>query len=111
MSISGIPYEPTPEVSRPKPAEAPVAELQTDVERLMMITEALWNLLKEKHGYDDNELIKQITMIDMADGKLDGRVNTRTPPQPCPKCNRILVKNRPRCIYCGEPIALDPFER
>ena len=81
-----------------------------DVERLLLITEALWNIIREKHGAEETELIKQITALDMEDGKLDGR-KPRTPPQPCPKCGRTLIKNRPRCFYCAEPIAADPFER
>jgi hypothetical protein len=87
-----------------------VEELRSEVERLLFITEALWRILKEKHGLDDNELVKQITMIDLADGKLDGRVAPR-PPQPCPKCQRVLAKNRPRCLFCGEPVVFDPFQR
>jgi len=91
-------------------ARTEVDLLRSDIERLLMITEALWTILKEQHGYDDNELIKRITMIDMRDGKLDGRV-AASPPHQCPKCQRTLHKNFPRCIYCGEPIAVDPFER
>lgn len=91
-------------------SEAEVVELQGEVERLLLITEALWRILKEKHGLDENELVKQITMIDLEDGKLDGR-KPATPPKPCPKCQRVLAKNRPRCLFCGEPIAADPFQR
>jgi hypothetical protein len=84
--------------------------LRSDVERLLMITEALWMILKEQHGFDDNALVKRIVEIDMRDGKLDGRV-APTPPQKCPKCNRTLFKNRSRCIYCGEYVVMNPFER
>ena len=91
-------------------ARAEVDSLKMDVERLLMITEALWSILKEQHGYDDNELIKRIVTIDMRDGKLDGRVAPEPPPM-CPACHRTLYKNRPRCMYCGEPVAIDPFQR
>ncbi len=94
----------------PRSNESEVAELQGEVERLLLITEALWRILKEKHGLDENELVKQITLLDLEDGKLDGR-KPATPPQPCPKCKRTLGKNRPRCLFCGEPIAADPFQR
>ncbi|MEA3213808.1 MAG: hypothetical protein QOE70_6865 [Chthoniobacter sp.] len=90
--------------------DARVRELELQVERLLLITEALWRLLQEKHGFDENELVRMITMIDLEDGKLDGR-KPASPPKPCPKCQRILSKNRPRCLFCGEPIAADPFER
>lgn len=91
-------------------ARSDVDLLKADVERLLMITEALWTILKEKHGYEDNELIKRIVTIDMRDGKLDGKVAV-SPPQKCPKCDRTLFKNRPRCLYCGEPVIADPFQR
>ncbi len=89
---------------------ADISELQSEIERLLLITEALWRITKEKLGCDDNELIKQITLIDLQDGKLDAR-KPPTPPQPCPKCGRVLGKHRPRCLFCGEPIAADPFAR
>ena len=91
-------------------ARTEVDLVKSDIERLLMITEALWMILKEQHGYDDNELIKRIVTIDMRDGKLDGRVQPE-PPQKCPKCNRTLFKNRQRCIYCGEYVAMNPFQR
>lgn len=91
-------------------SDGALADLEFEVERLRIVAEALWRILKEKHGLDDNELIRQITLIDLADGRLDGRV-APTPPAPCPKCQRTLGKNRPRCLFCGEPIAADPFQR
>jgi hypothetical protein len=89
---------------------ADIQELQGQVERLYFITEALWRILKEKHALDDNEIIRQITMIDMEDGVLDGH-KPKNPPKPCPKCARPLGKQRLRCMYCGELVANDPFER
>ena len=96
--------------SRARSSETEIAELQFEVERLRIIAEALWRIAQEKLGLDEKELIRQMTVIDMEDGKLDGRV-APTPPQPCPKCHRMLAKNRPRCLFCGEPIAADPFQR
>jgi len=87
-----------------------IAQLQIKVERLLMITEALWTILKEKNGLEDKELLRQIVQIDLRDGKLDGRVAT-TPPEPCPKCQRIVAKNSVKCMYCGEPLLMDPFAR
>src|SRR6187549_699175 len=85
-------------------------ELRGEVERLYFITEALWRILKEKLALDDNEIIRQITIIDLEDGVLDGK-KAKTPPQPCPKCARPVGKQRLKCMYCGELIASDPFAR
>jgi hypothetical protein len=84
--------------------------LELDVERLLMISEALWNMLKEKHGYTDEALEKRIMDIDLRDGKFDGRV-ADSPPGKCPNCERTLMKRRPRCLYCGETVGIDAFER
>ena len=100
-----------PEITshRPEPS-AEVSELRTDVERLYIITEALWRILKEKHGREESDIIRQVTAIDMEDGRLDGR-KAKAPPQPCPKCGRVLGKQRMKCLYCGELIATQPFDR
>ena len=87
-----------------------VQELRADVERLYFITEALWRILREKQQLSDDEIVRQIAMIDMEDGKLDGR-KAPQPPKPCPKCGRNLAKQRIKCMYCGEFIAVKPFER
>lgn len=84
--------------------------VRCDIERLLMIAEALWSILKEKHGYTDDELMNRITEIDRRDGKVDGRV-AQSPPATCPRCNRTLERKRPFCLYCGQAIAWDPFER
>jgi hypothetical protein len=91
-------------------AAGEVGQLRADIERLYFISEALWRILKAKDGLEDNEIIRQIAMIDMEDGKLDGR-KAKTPPQPCPKCGRMLGKQRVKCMFCGELIAVNPFER
>lgn len=86
------------------------AILELEVERLLMITEALWTILKEEHGYDDAKLQECVQRIDLRDGKLDGRVGS-TEAKLCPTCNRTLNKKRPRCIYCGQVVQPDLFER
>jgi hypothetical protein len=81
-----------------------------DVEKLFMITEALWTILKEQHGYSDDELIGRIQEIDLRDGKLDGKVAKQQNP-PCPHCGRTLIGKRPVCFYCGTEVVRDIFER
>jgi hypothetical protein len=81
-----------------------------DVERLLMIAEALWTFLKQQHGYKDDDLARLVKDIDMRDGSLDGRV-APSEPRPCPYCGRILGKARPFCYYCGKPVQADPFAR
>lgn len=87
-----------------------IEALRRDVERLLMITEALWTMVAEQHGYTEEELIRRIHEIDLRDQRLDGRV-APSPPSQCPHCGRPLEKVRPYCIYCGKLVGRDPFER
>jgi hypothetical protein len=99
----------TPEGTRESP-RADVKSLELELERLLMITEALWEILKEKHGYTDDELVRRIALIDLKDGTLDGRVAKSAPAQ-CPKCGRVLGKRHVTCLYCGTQLVQDPFVR
>ena len=91
-------------------ASTDVAILKDDVERLTMISEALWNFIKYHHNLTDEQLHNEIINVDLKDGKLDGKVGA-TAPQDCPHCHRVLLKNKPRCMYCGETVIQGPFNR
>jgi hypothetical protein len=96
--------------SEARRASTKAEQLQFDVDRLLMITEALWMIMKQQHGYDDTDLQRLVTQIDMRDGKLDGRV-ARSEPVKCPQCGKPLLKKRPRCIYCGHAAPPRLFEK
>ncbi|HYF52241.1 MAG TPA: hypothetical protein VEJ63_22730 [Planctomycetota bacterium] len=110
MFYTPVRTNPPASTSGPAPKSADVVSLEFQVERLLMITEALWEILKEKHGYTNDELMKRVALIDLKDGKLDGKV-ARTGPTQCPKCQRVLNRRHLQCIYCGEQIVQDPFGR
>jgi hypothetical protein len=80
--------------------------LASDIERLLMVTEALWGILKERHGYTDEDLAERIQEIDLRDGQLDGRV-AKGEPKKCPNCERVLIGERPVCLYCGHCVRPD----
>lgn len=83
---------------------------ESDIERLLLVSEALWSILKEQHGYEDEELARRVLQIDMKDGRIDGRVASK-PPEDCPHCNRPITADRRYCLYCGEPVPVKLFAR
>lgn len=89
-----------------------LTEIEFKLERLSLITHALWDLLKDRHGYTDEELNDWITLTDLKDGRHDGRYKANSPPLNCPKCGRVVGRTQARCIYCGG-IAMPkiPFDR
>ncbi len=88
-------------------AKADVQSLEDRLDKTLLVCEALWMLIRDKLGVSDEDLIQQITALDLSDGKLDGKV--RRPPVACPKCNRTVSARFPKCMYCGQEIAHEPF--
>jgi len=74
--------------------------LRHDVDRLLMLTEALWGFLKQ--------LADAVKAIDLRDGRLDGKA-AKAPPTACPQCQRLNSAKFSRCIYCGSPLPVALF--
>ena len=89
-------------------AQTNVDLLSHDIDRLLLITEALWTLMKQEHGYTDETLAKLIEEIDARKVIVDG-LAVKDPPQACPHCGKINSAKRLFCIYCGKPILTYPF--
>ena len=78
-------------------------DLRTRVDRLHLATTAMWELLCERTGLDEDDLLAKIQEIDLRDGKRDGRIDTRASASPveCPECTRTNNARRTACLYCG----------
>lgn len=79
--------------------------LKHDVDRLMMITEALWTFLKKEHGYSDDDLVKAIGVIDLRNSGAN-----KDEQEKCPNCGRMISAHRRLCLYCGKPVPQSLFE-
>ena len=76
-----------------------VRELQHHVERLTLLNQALWEILRDRLGLTDHDFEEMAREIDLRDGVLDGKI-TNTPLQ-CPQCGRVSASKHYRCLYCG----------
>lgn len=74
------------------------AELDARVDRLLLVIEAMWTMLKED-GHTDEELAARIAEIDNSDGAADGR--RTAPPVTCRSCGSKVMVGIPRCQTCG----------
>lgn len=85
-----------------------VTQLEARFNRLALLTNALWGLLKETTGLTDEQLTQRVQELDMADGKLDGKVHATA--TPCGNCGRTLSQRHQKCLFCGwEPERKDAF--
>lgn len=89
-------------------AEGPTKELKNRVESLELACASLWELLKAKNGYTDEELVAMIREVDLRDGKLDGRMSKAA--VDCSSCGRkLLSRKSPNCHWCGTAIPKGNF--
>ena len=92
-------------------AQTEVEALREDVEKLYMVTEALFRLMQNHHGYTQEDLVAKVQEIDMEDGRLDGRRRSDNEVRPCPQCGRPMRTSRSQCYYCGATLEYDPLAR
>ena len=79
--------------------------LKHDIDRLMMLTEALWTFLKKEHGYADDDLAKAVGAIDLRNSGA-----AKDAQEKCPACGRMVSAHRQLCLYCGNPVPESIFE-
>ena len=85
-------------------SELSAVSMRQDIEKLYMLVEALWCIVKETSGLGDEDLIGLVKQIDMQDGKLDGRNSANAGILKCSNCGRTILKGQSKCIYCGGEI-------
>ena len=89
-------------------ARTELAELSAEVDRLYAITQAMWEILKTQHGYDDATLRNTVAAFQETSRarKAEG---AELPA--CAACGRTASRRRANCMYCGAATQMDPFAR
>lgn len=77
---------------------ADVRSLERKIDRLALLSQAIWSLIREKTSLTDAELMDEIKRIDMLDGCLDGKVSET---KKCIKCGTVLTSSADNCYSCG----------
>ncbi len=85
-------------------------ELEQRYERMSLVTNALWQLLKVHTGLTDADLKKYFEKVDLTDGIRDGKMARTKGAMDCPHCSRRVLKSATVCAWCGGKLKSgDPF--
>ncbi len=75
--------------------------LRRSVERLALANMAMWELVCQRLGLTDEQLMRKMEEIDLRDGVRDGRITEGATVRPCLNCGRKQSARQERCMYCG----------
>lgn len=84
------------EVSR---LRAQVDDLQRRLDTLILASQAMWELLRQRCDLGDPDLMEKMQEVDLRDGEADGRITTGA--VSCLTCGRRSRSTRRLCVYCG----------
>lgn len=76
-----------------------VVRLEAKIDKLALVSQALWELIRENTKLSDGDIERKIEEIDIRDGRKDGRMSGK--PASCPKCNRPAHTRNRVCPFCG----------
>lgn len=83
--------------------------VEDKLDRLLLLCEAMWDLLSTRAGVTEEELVARVMELDAASGAVDGK---RAVPAPstCRGCGAKVGAQLRSCQFCGVPVDRnDPF--
>ena len=88
-------------------------DLEDRLDRLVLLTEAMWELLSQRFGLTVDDLVAHVREVDGRDGRYDGRRAPRVAPERhrCSSCDAVVPAGAAACQFCGTPAppSGDPF--
>ena len=81
------------------PAGASPGSVEDRLDRLLLVCSAMWELLREKTGLTEEDLMAKVQEMDLRDGSPDGKVRKQV--LKCVQCGRTMSRRHHRCLYCG----------
>ena len=90
-------------------AEETVTPIEQRVQSLELACAGMWEILRDKLGVTEDELVAKIQEIDARDGRVDGKMSGAVGAK-CNSCGRQLLSRRSdHCNWCGNSLPAAPF--
>jgi len=83
-------------------AKRQIARLESKIDGLALVSQALWELVRERTNLTDEDIRAKMSEIDQRDGRVDGRLLGG--PTACKGCGRPVHSRQSTCMYCGSAI-------
>lgn len=79
-----------------------VHALEAQMAHVSLACQAMWEILRERTGISEADLLAKMKEVDMRDGTQDGRMSPVI--IKCPACGKPANSKTTRCMYCGAAI-------
>lgn len=76
-----------------------LARQERRIERLALHCQAMWEMLRERAQFTEEEFVNKVLEVDLRDGRTDGRIAVQI--ADCPNCKRKTNSRRATCVICG----------
>lgn len=73
--------------------------LSNRIDQLILLNHAMSEIICDKLGITNQEIIDKMMEIDLRDGVQDGKYTA--PPKDCPECKAKISREFNRCLFCG----------
>ncbi len=97
--IEGTAKEAKHALAKASLAQGDIQSVDQKLDRLTLITAALWEIVQERHGITEADLARKMREIDLRDGIEDGKPGHA--PVRCKHCGNTISTKDLSCIYCG----------
>jgi hypothetical protein len=84
-------------LTRASNADERARALEEQFDHLIVITQAIWEIGRDRWGISETELIAKAKEISERGGEHSARLAIRN----CPKCGRPATASADKCLYCG----------
>jgi hypothetical protein len=81
--------------------------LKSNLERSLLISQALWEIVRFQSGLSDEDILQKFGEIDLRDGMLDGRKHGSA--RTCTGCGQHISTRNAACPYCGHVMDTGAF--
>ena len=96
-------------LQKAKKTEDRIRDLEKRIDRISLVSQAMWELVRENTGWSDEDILSRISEIDLRDGVKDGKMGAQV--IDCPNCKGKINSRKGYCMICGtEAQAGEVFE-